>query len=473
MNATKRYQRLRETFRDAGQEHVFRFWERLGDNEKDALLDQLETIDLDLVGRLTSGELTVTPGARKAERRPIEVLGRGEEPEVCTRAEGRARGEELLRQGKVGIYVVAGGQASRLGISAPKGFVEVGPISRRSLFEMHAGQIARLAEKHRRAPPWYIMTSPQNHEETRDYFQGHDHFGLAPEDIIFIRQATLPALDAEGKLILESPGRLFESPNGHGGSFAAFRDGGALDHATARGVKHVFYFQVDNPLVRIADPLFVGLHDLTGSEMSLKVLEKTGPDEKVGVVALEDGAPCVVEYSDLTGEEASRRDAGGRLIYWAGSIALHAFRLDFMRRVAEGAIALPYHVAQRPIASIDEEGRPRQIDGRKFETFVFDALPAARRTLNLEVERSREFAPIKNRHGVDSLDSAREMLVEEYRRWLQKVGIEARGKVEISTRAAGGWRDLEEPLAAWRGKRFEGDLRVERGEGGNASLTPV
>ena len=133
MNATKRYQRLRETFRDAGQEHVFRFWERLGDNEKDAFLDQLETIDLDLVGRLASGALTVTPGARKAERRPIEVLGLGEEPQVCARAEGRARGEELLRQGKVGIYVVAGGQASRLGISAPKGFVEVGPISRRSL----------------------------------------------------------------------------------------------------------------------------------------------------------------------------------------------------------------------------------------------------------------------------------------------------------------------------------------------------
>ncbi|MBN1444010.1 MAG: hypothetical protein JXA90_14970, partial [Planctomycetes bacterium] len=198
-----------------------------------------------------------------------------------------------------------------------------------------------------------------------------------------------------------------------------------------------------------------------------------GPDEKIGVVVLEGGRAKVIEYSDLSREEADRRDERGRLVFWAGSPAIHAFRIDFTRRAASGAVKLPYHVAAKEIPAVDAEGRPCKIQGFKYETFVFDALPEASRFLNLEIVREQEFAPIKNRSGVDSLESARELMVSEHRRWLGEVGIDARGAVEISPLAAAEPGDLAGALAAWNGRTFERDIRVERSREGEIVIEEI
>ena len=449
---------------------MFRFWESIGNSEQSALLTQAESIDLELVSGLAAGQLTATAAENVRKREPIDVLRLDEDPTTCSRDDAVDRGETLLRAGKVGVFLVAGGQGSRLGFSGPKGCLRVGPLSGRTLFELHAGKIHRLSLKHGVTVPWYIMTGPQNDTATRDFFATHDFFGLDQRSVFFMPQSTLPGLDDDGRLILETKSRVFENPDGHGGSYSAFRDHGGLDDAVKRGIEHVFYFQVDNPLVRIADPLFIGLHDLSGSEMSLKVVDKTDPEEKVGVVALEDGVPKVVEYSNLSEEEAHRRDGRGRLVYWAGNIAIHVLRVDFMSRVARGEIRLPYHVARKDIECVDDRGQSQTVKGRKFETFVFDALPTAENVLSLEVAREREFGPIKNRSGVDSLETAQKLLIDEHRRWLADAGVKPEGRVEVSPRAALDERDLAGSLEKQRGTTLRGDVRIEVDKAGKIVL---
>jgi UDP-N-acetylglucosamine/UDP-N-acetylgalactosamine diphosphorylase len=284
----------------------------------------------------------------------------------------------------------------------------------------------------------------------------------------------LPAVDDRGKLVLETRSRVFLSPNGHGGVFDAFRRSGALEDATRRGLEHLFYFQVDNVLIRIADPVFMGFHALRGSDYSLKLLRKTGPYEKLGVVVMENGGRHrLIEYSDLTKEEAERRGADGELVYWAGSPAIHAFSLAFFRKIAEGSIALPYHVARKSIPTVDDSGRPTEVQGRKFESFVFDALPYAGRVLNLEVRREEEFAPVKNRTGEDSLESAHALLVEEHRRWLREAGATVAGRAEVSPRVALCAEDLQMRLPEEARRAYPGDVIVERGPQGTVEVRAI
>ena len=467
---------LFRTFRDADQAHVFRFWESLEGDQKQDLLQQLRSIDLQELAEFSAlskaptrprgGELTPPSITRLAS------LGERAAPaETSSRETANERGEELLRAGRCGVFLVAGGQGTRLGFEGPKGALSVGPLSQKSLFQLHAEKIRRLGEVYGVCPPWYILTSEANDAATRSFFDRHAFFGLSREDVFFLKQSMNPALDQHGRLILESPHRLAVSPNGHGGSYRAFSDGGGLADARRRGLEHIFYFQVDNPLIRIPDPLFLGLHDHQDSDYSLKVLKKTGPDERVGIVALSGGRHCVVEYSDLTKEEATARSSSGELLHWAGTIAIHLFRLDFMERVAQGTIPLPEHVARKSIRGIDPNGHERTVDGFKFETFVFDSLPHANEVLYLEVHREREFAPIKNATGVDSLESAQQLYMSEHRRWLEAAGIEITGKVEVSPTVA---LDEHELAAALEGlsteKRYTGDVVVDRDAAGSVRL---
>ena len=460
---------LVDAYAAAGQEHVFRFWERLGDAERKSFARELRSIDLGGIASLrASGETqaSTTP----ARRSPAAVLRLDEEPSFTTRKCATEEGKKLLRAGKIGVFLVAGGQGSRLGIDGPKGCLAVGPLTGKTLFQLHAEKIAALGRDHGARIPWYLMTSRANDAATRSFFASHHFFGLRPDDVYFLPQSMLPALDDHGKLILEAPGRLFLSPNGHGGTYAAFRDGHCCEDAARRGLEHIFFFQVDNPLIRIADPLFLGLHALARSEMSLKVLRKTGPEEKIGVVAIEDGKTKVVEYSDFSREESERRDSRGELVYWAGSIAIHAFSLSFLQRVCDGGVPLPYHLARKKVATLDASGSPTQIEATKFETFVFDALPHARSSLSVEVRREEEFAPIKNKAGVDSLESGKELLVNEHRRWLAAAGLETRGKVEVSPLAALSAEELRERLSRDGAQTPTGDLRVERDEAGKVRV---
>lgn len=440
---------LRERLRLHGQEHVLAFVERLGPAEHERFLDQLEALDLERVGEfrrlLARPDEGLTPTFEPPELFP---LARSADQERRA-ALARRRGEELLSEGRVGYLLVAGGQASRLGILQPKGCFPVGPVTGRSLFEWHARRLLAARRRHGAPTPFYVMTSPANDAATRAFFEAQHHFGLDPQDVHFFSQAMLPALDPEGRVLLSGPGELFLAPSGHGGVLSAFRESGCLADASARGLRVLSYFQVDNPLARPADPLFLGLHALEGSEMSSKVVSKRDADEKVGVLGRADGRLGCIEYSDLPADLREARDAAGNLLFSAGNIAVHAFDLEFLERITASRLSLPWHLARKGVQALDAAGRSVERAGIKFETFVFDALGLAERTLTLEVQRAHEFSPLKNAAGPDSPESVRRDLVGLFVRWLEQVGLEPPESDEL------GLPPLEiDPLLAEDGEEF-------------------
>jgi UDP-N-acetylglucosamine/UDP-N-acetylgalactosamine diphosphorylase len=298
---------LRSRFAEYGQEHVFRFWAELDTSARERLARQAEAIDLPTLARIRNAtQEMLAPGGRELEPARIERLpDHGGDPEA--RRQARERGEELIAGGVVAALVVAGGQGTRLGFDAPKGSFPLGPVSERSLFELQAQKIRGLCRHYGRPLPWYVMTSPATDAATRTFFSSHDWFGLAERDVFFFCQGTVPALDFEGRLILESRDRIAESPDGHGGSLTALEGSGALDDLEERGVTTLSYYQVDNPLVRIADPVYLGFHAAAGAEMSCKVVSKRDPMEKMGVVARSGGQLGIVEYEAPQSTSSRRR----------------------------------------------------------------------------------------------------------------------------------------------------------------------
>jgi UDP-N-acetylglucosamine/UDP-N-acetylgalactosamine diphosphorylase len=420
---------IRKQYAEFGQEHVFRFWEALDPDARAALLDQASRIDLGELQRVhEASRVLAASGKRRLEPAPVECLpehGGSRE----RRSAARTRGEALLRDGRVAAMVVAGGQGTRLGFEGPKGLFPLGPVSGRTLFELQSQKI-RGARRRWNAPiPWYVMTSPATDGPTRAFFREHRFFGLPESDVFFLCQAMAPALDFEGRLLLEAPGRIAESPNGHGGAFEALADSGALDDMERRGITTISYYQVDNSLIRLLDPVFVGFHDAAAAEMSAKVVRKLDPMEKVGVLARVDGHIGIVEYTEIDDEHRFERDPSGELVYWAGSIAIHLLEVDFARRIAADAERhLPYHASPKKIPCTDANGRPVRPDepnGNKLERFLFDALPSAARVALLEVARDEEYAPVKNAEGGDSPATARRALDRVVRSWLAVAGIPA------------------------------------------------
>jgi len=342
-------------------------------------------------------------------------------------------GWAALRAGRVAIATVAGGQASRLGFQGPKGAFPLGPVSGASLFQMMAGQIARLRAMTGARLPWIIQTGPGNHIETVRYFEQRSYFGLGEQSVLFACQGTLPALSPEGQFLLSSPGSLFRNPDGHGGFYRALRASGIPDELRAHGVDLVFYCQVDNPLVRMGDPIFLGHHLLSEARMSVKVVAKEDPHEKVGlIIEREGGRLGCIEYSDLADELATAREDDGQLRYRAGNIALHAFDLRFLEEMAEAA--LPLHLARKELSALrGSSPEPVLQAGIKFETFVFDALPLADRAIVQLAERVEEFSPVKNASGSDSVATSREALNQRSRRWAEaaKLSVAMTDPVEI------------------------------------------
>jgi UDP-N-acetylglucosamine/UDP-N-acetylgalactosamine diphosphorylase len=418
---------LRAKFAAHGQGHVFRFWDVLDGDARRRLVRQASSLDLPALMR---GYAVARAAPAKAcphlEPPPVEIAPEsGGSPERFRAA--RELGESRLAAGRVGVMVVAGGQATRLGYDAPKGEFPIGPVSRRSLFELQAQKIRRLRAQTSRRIPWYVMTSRATDAATREGFARNHFYGLPEDDVFFLCQGMVPSFDFEGRLLLDRPDHIFENPDGHGGAIPALLASGALDDMADRGIDTLFYYQVDNPLVRIADPAYIGFHAQSRAEASCKVVRKHDPAEKVGVVARCDGSTHVVEYSEIDDAHRNARDPDGELLYWAGSIAIHVFDREFLRRVAERADELlPFHAAAKAIPCVDDQGRtthPAKPNGLKLERFVFDAFPAADRVSVVETQRDDEFSPVKNAQGADSPATAREALVDLYRRWLDAAGI--------------------------------------------------
>jgi UDP-N-acetylglucosamine/UDP-N-acetylgalactosamine diphosphorylase len=362
--------------------------------------------------------------APAGELQPPELfpLARGPAEEREAHA-ARAEGAALLAAGRVGYLLVAGGQASRLGYDGPKGAFQIGPLSGYTLFEYHARRLLAARRRHGCRTPWYVMTSQENQAATRACFEQYGYFGLDPADVRFFAQAMVPAIDQAGRILMSSPCRPFLAPSGHGGSIAAFAASGCLDHARALGLEQISYFQVDNPLARPADALFIGLHARAGAGMSSKVVAKLDPHEKVGVLARSGGALGCIEYSDLPEELRHAQDPDGQLAFRAGNIALHVLALDFLEELARGELRLPWHVARKEMLVHTKAG-PARVRGAKFETFVFDALGRSPRSVVLEVERALEFSPVKNQSGQDSPASARADLCRLHSSWVRAAGLE-------------------------------------------------
>jgi len=423
------FENLKNVLKKYGQSHLLAFRDRLDPVRQQHLLDQLNSLDFTQLERWCK-DYVLNPVPAKLPKNIAPASSYSPQPADDTQrrkyAHAKRLGTELISQGKVAAFVVAGGQGTRLGFDGPKGNLPISPVKNKTLFQIFAETIAAVSAKYKFNCPWYIMTSPLNHKQTLDIFAANNYFGLNKNDIFIFQQGTLPNFSLDGKILLADIDTIATSPDGHGGSLRALYNSGASDDMKKRGVELISYFQVDNPLVNILDPLFIGLHALDGSEMSSKALAKTGPLEKVGNFCLADGSVSVIEYSDLPDELALKTNPDGSLMFNLGSIAIHIISVAFVERLNKHGFALPLHRAVKKIPYIDDKGHriePAQPNGVKLESFVFDALSLASKSIILETLRDEEFAPTKNATGVDSVETSRQMLIARAASWLESAGV--------------------------------------------------
>ena len=414
------YQEAEKLLAKCSQEHVLKHWKKLNKKEREALLEQIATIDPKSVSRCREalGKGAEVPDSSKGKAPKVAVL-KGKKL-----AEARAAGEVELSEGRVAALLVAGGQGSRLGYDGPKGCYEIGPITNAPLFYFHARKILARSIRYGASIPFYVMTSEANNAATVQCFEENDYFGLNPDDVFFFTQGMWPGMSAEGKIILDQPGHIFMSPDGHGGLLAALKRSGALADMKKRGIKSVFFFQVDNPLVEIADPAFIGYHVMNKSEYSLKLCAKRDPKEKVGMPMRFGDTYRMVEYTEMTDEQCNRKDKSGKLYFLYGSPAIHVFDRAFLER--EAARPMPLHLAFKKIPYVDEKGalvKPSEPNGYKFEKFIFDILPNAKTATFLAFDPKDEFSPVKNAEGADSPASCKADMQAKWRGWLKECGV--------------------------------------------------
>lgn len=420
---------LRKLVAPYGQEHLLAGWESLSAEMRRGLAQQIRGIDFARTERLLREQTARHDWAALARRASpppaVRLDGRGSS---FSRDDARRRGEELLRTGRVGVVLVAGGQGTRLGFDHPKGCYPIGPVSQATLFQILLEKVLAVSRRYGVSVPLYLMTSPATHEETIAFLETHEHFGLPAADVTVFCQGTMPAVDATtGKVLLSGLGRISLSPDGHGGMPAALRASGALADIRRRGIELLFYMQVDNPLVGVCDPEFIGYHLLADSELSTQVVAKHNPLDRVGNVVSIDGQVRIIEYSDLPDDVAHQRLADGSLKLWAGNIAVHVFDVELLDRASSSDGNLPFHLARKKVPYLDELGRliePTELNAIKFEQFIFDLLPAARQPLVVEVDEAACFAPVKNAPGAerDSPEKVQAQMIALHRRWLEQAG---------------------------------------------------
>jgi UDP-N-acetylglucosamine/UDP-N-acetylgalactosamine diphosphorylase len=423
-----------------GQEHLLRFWDELGAAGRAQLAQQIETIDFEQVAELFQGGAQSKDWAalsRRAEPPPAMRLADRKSGGRLSSKDARNRGVAALANGRIGVLLVAGGQGSRLGFDHPKGLFPIGPVSGASLLQIHFEKAIALGQRHSVRVPVYMMTSPVTHEEQASFLAERDRFSLPADDLIIFCQGTMPALDADtGQLLLAEKDSVFLSPDGHGGTVAALARSGAIEDMRRRGIEHLYYLQVDNPLTPIGDAEFIGYHLLAQSDLTSMAIAKQTPQDRVGNFAMIDGRMHVIEYSDLPDEVAEKRDGRGDLVFWAGSIAVHMFSVAFLERSLALKDALPFHVARKKVPYIDETGRqiePPEPNALKFERFIFDLLPHAKNPLVVEYAEADVFAPLKNAPGAerDTPEYVQRFMVAQHRSWLEAAGTRVAENVGV------------------------------------------
>lgn len=402
------YTEAEELLAKYNQTHVLKHYHELDTEEKESILSQLELVDFSVLECLDTKK---NAGDARGDFKPLGAVTADEIKE--NKQKYTECGLEALRSGKAAAVLLAGGQGTRLGFDKPKGMFNIGVNRALYIFECLINNLMEVVRAAGIWVPLYIMTSEKNHEDTVNFFTEKNYFGYNSDYVKFFVQDMAPSVDFNGKIFMESKSCVSLSPNGNGGWFSSMVRAGLLSEIKSRNIEWLNVFAVDNVLQRIVDPAFLGAVILSGSQSGGKVVSKTSPDEKVGVLCLEDGKPSIVEYYEMTEEMRTRREADGRLSYNYGVILNYLFSVNRLEEIVNEK--MPLHIVEKKIPYMDENGvftTPSEPNGYKFETLVLDMVHMQDSCLSYEVEREKEFAPVKNSTGVDSVETARALLVK-------------------------------------------------------------
>ncbi|MBN1442499.1 MAG: UTP--glucose-1-phosphate uridylyltransferase, partial [Planctomycetes bacterium] len=411
---------------EAGQGHIFEAWDELSPQAQRDLIRQVQTIDYQNVKRLNHQRLhgrVESLAQQVLKPAPVERLPSPLD-DTENYAECRRVGEEAIRAGKVGLVMVSG--ASSIGpLGEPTGYLPVGPVTGKSGFQLHAEKIRALNIRHKVSLRWWIVVHPDALERVREFFRSQAYFGLNCSKLIFSPQPMMPLVNRRGKFLRIEPGRLAMESTGHGGVLLEFLKKERLEELRRDGIEYLFFFLVDNPLVKIADPLFIGRHILSGAEVSSKTVAKLKPDEKVGVFCQVGSTTAVIEYSELSPEDRELKTEDGSLAFHQGNVAVHMFSTSFFQRMVDENVQLPFHIREHTVQFLDKRGhriRPTEPNCVQFRYFAFDALRVAQKAILVEVSRDEEFSPIKCSQGDYSPQAAVRNLSRLYARWLRNAG---------------------------------------------------
>lgn len=477
---------LKDKYTKAGQEQVFTFYDSLSAGEQAALFQQLSQIDPDHINKITERAVNPPKTDNDGKAPTLEPL-----PDSATASVLESdpkdvdgwynSGLDIIAQGKVGVVLMAGGQGTRLGSSAPKGCFDIGLPSSKSLFQIQAERIlkvqqlaAKKAGSQKVVVPWYVMTSGPTRKPTEDFFEKHSFFGLDKANVQFFEQGVLPCISNEGKILLESKGKLAVAPDGNGGIYQALVVSGVLDDMRKRGVEHIHAYCVDNCLVKVADPVFIGFSAAKDVDIATKVVRKRNATESVGLILLKNGKPDVVEYSEIDKETAEATDAKlgeGVLKFRAANIVNHYYSFRFLESIPLWAHKLPHHVARKKIPHANLESgetvKPEKPNGIKLEQFVFDVFPMLElsKFACMEVRREDEFSPLKNARGTgeDDPDTSKHDIMTQGKRWVAAAGAVVTGDkadtgVEVSPLVSYGGEGLD----GFKGKEIVAPAVLEK-----------
>ncbi|KAF2720464.1 nucleotide-diphospho-sugar transferase [Polychaeton citri CBS 116435] len=483
--SSEEFQELKDKYDKAGQGQLFTYWDDLKHEEKGTLYQQLQPIDPEYINKLANKVLSPAKSENEEEKPELDQLP---DSATCSVIDSKeedldkwyASGLELIAENKAAVVLMAGGQGTRLGSSAPKGCFDIGLPSKKSLFQLQAERIWKLQHlaskthgKEEVTIPWYIMTSGPTRKPTEQFFEDNKYFGLNRNNVIFFEQGVLPCLSMDGKILLESKGKIAVAPDGNGGIYQALIGSGVVQDMEKRGIQHIHAYCVDNCLVRVADPTFIGFSAEKDVDIATKVVRKRNAKESVGLILQKNGKPDVVEYSEIDSQTAEAKDAkdGSLLKFRAANIVNHYYSFRFLESIPEWSHRLPHHVAKKKIPCVDlekgEQIKPEKANGIKLEQFVFDCFPflSMDKFACMEVKREDEFSPLKNAKGTgeDDPDTSRKDIMQQGTRFLAAAGttVVSEGEdtgVEVSPLISYGGEGLE----FLKGKQIKAPAVIEK-----------
>ena len=400
-----------------GQEHLVKYFDELEEEKKEALLDQIASIDFELMNSLfnkaKSGDEAKASDISPIGYTELDSLSEDEKNEYTN------IGRECIKNGHFAAVTMAGGQGTRLGHNGPKGTYSIGLPGDESLFEIQVKRLYAESKTSGNTIPWYIMTSKENDAATREFFEEHNYFGYAKDSVHFFVQRMLPMIDFDGKVVLDSKDHIKEGADGHGGIFAAMIDSGVYEDMKKRDIRWIFVGGIDNVLLKLCDPLFIGFAEKSGCMTGAKSLVKRDAKEGVGVFCKANGKPYVIEYTEISDDMANARDEKGQFVYGDAHVLCNIFNIKAFEKMTGEAKGLPYHVAVKKTKFVNSEGEvitPEKPNAYKFEAFIFDAFTYFDDIAILRVHREDEFAPVKNKEGQDSPETARTLYLDACKR---------------------------------------------------------